>query len=422
MDKPICPKFLTVLSSTPCKIDVFDYIGDMRESKAAQGYRDAASEDLLSWLKALGRADKTIFGMANATTIGYHSLHDQAIDSSDCKDITGSNPGFIEDDFMWFEGAGPGWDPEMQRNRHLEALRLAHEAGSVCGFCWHLRGKDSGSFRLRVEHGTRSGELDRDANLARQIVREIREYRQGGPIGSSLAWLTGKIDRMVIPVFNELGFPLVFRPFHEMNGAWFWWGSESICAEEYITLYRFTVDWIRGRGVKNILYAWSPNTPFCADYYPGDEWVDIVGLDSYEPGAVPWNDLKTFEEDLHNLDALAKRHDKVAAICETGCRMEGYTHRYPDIVPRFWTDCVLKGIDQSGAKIGWVMSWYQIDYSRRDKSQCYIPYRGMDRAMQGGKEAIEDFANFAASPRMILQDDLAKNGKKIQGISEIGHF
>jgi mannan endo-1,4-beta-mannosidase len=87
---------------------------------------------------------------------------------------------------------------------------------------------------------------------------------------------------------QELGVVVLFRPFHEVNGAWFWWYSEK--PEEFHHLWRYWHGYLRGeRGVHNLLYVYSPspvrteylrrNGP--ARYYPGHEWVDITALDYY---------------------------------------------------------------------------------------------------------------------------------------------
>jgi mannan endo-1,4-beta-mannosidase len=53
--------------------------------------------------------------------------------------------------------------------------------------------------------------------------------------------------------------PLIFRPFHEHTGSWFWWGAAHASDEEFIALWRFTVDYLRKeRGFSHLLFAFSP--------------------------------------------------------------------------------------------------------------------------------------------------------------------
>jgi len=78
--------------------------------------------------------------------------------------------------------------------------------------------------------------------------------------------------------------PVIFRPWHEMYGNWFWWGSTTCSDKEYRQLFRFTVEYLRKvKGLNNLLIAFSPDKNFVCkeDYlkrYPGDDVVDILGF------------------------------------------------------------------------------------------------------------------------------------------------
>lgn len=90
---------------------------------------------------------------------------------------------------------------------------------------------------------------------------------------------------------QEKDIAVVWRPLHEASGGWFWWGVAS--AECYVQLYRLVFDrMVNTNGVKNLLWVWNINTDptYGYDYsalngawYPGDEYVDIVAVDVYDP-------------------------------------------------------------------------------------------------------------------------------------------
>ena len=90
---------------------------------------------------------------------------------------------------------------------------------------------------------------------------------------------------------QEKDIAVVWRPLHEASGGWFWWGVAS--AECYVQLYRLVFDrMVNTNGVKNLLWVWNINTDptYGYDYsalngawYPGDEYVDIVAVDIYDP-------------------------------------------------------------------------------------------------------------------------------------------
>lgn len=80
---------------------------------------------------------------------------------------------------------------------------------------------------------------------------------------------------------QDAGVPVLFRPLHEAEGAWFWWGAEG--PEYCVELYRLLYDQLTNvYGIHNLIWEWTsyvtPNSP---KWYPGDEYVDIVSYDKY---------------------------------------------------------------------------------------------------------------------------------------------
>ncbi len=75
--------------------------------------------------------------------------------------------------------------------------------------------------------------------------------------------------------------PILWRPLHEAEGAWFWWGAEG--AEPCKKLYRLLYDQLTNvYGLDNLIWVWTGYTfPTSADWYPGDDVVDIIGYDKY---------------------------------------------------------------------------------------------------------------------------------------------
>lgn len=88
---------------------------------------------------------------------------------------------------------------------------------------------------------------------------------------------------MELKTLQELNIPVLFRPYHEMNGKWFWWGGKT--GEQgfqalWKMLYHYYTDVHK---LNNLIWVWSPDKPWhgLKEYYPGDEYVDIVSLDIY---------------------------------------------------------------------------------------------------------------------------------------------
>lgn len=83
---------------------------------------------------------------------------------------------------------------------------------------------------------------------------------------------------------RRAGVVVLFRPFHEMTGGWFWWGGKD--AEAFKTLWCNTFDYLsRDRKLDHLLWVYTPSAGVgdMLSYYPGGQYVDLVGFDAYTP-------------------------------------------------------------------------------------------------------------------------------------------
>jgi len=80
---------------------------------------------------------------------------------------------------------------------------------------------------------------------------------------------------------KQAGVVVLWRPFHEMNGGWFWWGAKP--PAEFVAVWRHMFDYFtHTKQLDNLLWVYGPNHRHdTADYYPGDAYVDLVGFDAY---------------------------------------------------------------------------------------------------------------------------------------------
>ncbi len=91
------------------------------------------------------------------------------------------------------------------------------------------------------------------------------------------------VDRLA-HAFKELeseGIPIVFRPYHEMNGDWFWWGGNPT---GFLRLWDMIYDRFTNlHGLNNLIWAWTCDRPHpnIFDYFPGLDKVDMLGTDIY---------------------------------------------------------------------------------------------------------------------------------------------
>jgi mannan endo-1,4-beta-mannosidase len=96
---------------------------------------------------------------------------------------------------------------------------------------------------------------------------------------SQLSQIADGLDEL-----RQAGVVVLFRPFHEMTGGWFWWGGKD--AELFMTLWRDTFNYLsRDRGLDHLLWVYTPAAGVgdMLNYYPSGEYVDLVGFDVYTP-------------------------------------------------------------------------------------------------------------------------------------------
>lgn len=117
-----------------------------------------------------------------------------------------------------------------------------------------------------------------------------------------------------LAVFRDLNIPILWRPFHESEGKWFWWGSKgpAVAAQLYKLMFDY---YVNHHHLDNLL--WVSNCPL-KEGYPGDEYVDVITRDLYPQDNAPTDFSKQYEELCNNIGS-----DKVKALAEIG--------RIPDI-------------------------------------------------------------------------------------------
>lgn len=109
--------------------------------------------------------------------------------------------------------------------------------------------------------------------------------------------------------FQEENIPILWRPFHEAEGTWFWWGSKGgeTATELYRLMYHYFVD------VKKLHHLlWVCSTP-TKEGYPGDDYVDVIGWDIY----LPQKKATDYQDYYEKLRENTTRN-KVAALTEVG--------------------------------------------------------------------------------------------------------
>jgi len=130
-----------------------------------------------------------------------------------------------------------------------------------------------------------------------------------------MALLKKDIDNIArqLLTMQEAGVPVLWRPLHEASGGWFWWGAEG--PDTYKKLYVLLYDTLTNEyGLNNLIWVWNGQH---ADWYPGDEYVDIVGIDIYAGEHVYTSQIDQF---LTNLGY--SQGSKMVVLSENGTMID----------------------------------------------------------------------------------------------------
>lgn len=308
---------------------------------------------------------------------------------SDIKKSTGNDPAILGSDFMFItdkENPSNNWFVQ-QENKIIQDTKDAYNKGIINTFCWHLR-EPYNENSFYASDMTDSQKSDAFKSLL--------------PGGKFNDWYKKKLDKVASIVSNLKDnngklIPIIFRPFHEFDGNWFWWGASYCTAEEYVTVYRFTVNYLRDtKNVHNILFAFSPDNSYTTSSsylsrYPGDDYVDILGMDNYED----FNNKGTQGSTLANsklklISDLAISKNKIAALTETGYRVTPTT----PAINNWFSTYLYDAITNNNLQIAYVMFW------NNTSSGYYVPTPGTPN--------VADFQNFTLKSKIILQNNISK--------------
>jgi len=311
---------------------------------------------------------------------------------SDVKDVCGSFP------------AVHGWDigrEEQTKNvdgvefvKIRQWIKETYDRGGISAISWH------------VDNPTSMGN-------AWDTTKTVRYILPGGKDHEKFVKRLDHVADFLASLKSGSTFiPVIFRPYHEHNGNWFWWGKGNCTEEEYISLWRFTVDYLKNKkNLHHLIYSFSPDRSRLnlddpkASYlygYPGDKYVDLLGYDNYMDVGIGWN-KKTQQEQLADLvkglrtvSDLAKEKKKAAALTETG--QESLTN------PNWFTQTILNPLKENpDIKLSFFMVWRNANTKHH-----YAPYPG--------HPSVDDFLVFYKDKFTLFESDIQnfyKSGKPL---------
>lgn len=344
------------------------------------------------------RGEGVLFGQQHVLDNGITFASPGDGVSSDVLAGTGDYPAVFGWDTLILEGKeAPGTasnTPAQNLAAFRAGLQQAHRLGGINEISAHMRnfvtGKDFTDASGRViSHILPGGDKNTDFNAYLDEVAELAN--------------TTTDD-------NGTLIPMIFRPFHENTGSWFWWGAAWASPGEYKEIFRYTVEYLRDvRGVTNLLYSFSPNGSFGGDAqrylatYPGDDFVDILGYDSYENSndsatSDAW--IATLIPDLAMVSDLADERGKISALTEFGRNGDRTIQPSGNKSLKYFTDTLAAiKADPRASRISYMLTWANFG-----NGQIYVPNPAYDD--QPANELYPDFLDFYNDPFTTFATEL----------------
>lgn len=274
---------------------------------------------------------KTISGVQTGDMTG--SLKTQ-LDVKAVYDKSDKYPALVGLDLLMATGhqSDESWFMSYTENSIKIAEELWKEGG-IPAFTWHWKvGKDSVFYTKDTNFDFTKGFLsgtttwDTSSETYKLLVADIDK-------------ISKHFQRL-----QTQGIAAIWRPIHEAAGGWFWWGSKG--AEAYKALYALVYDrMVNTNGLKNLIWVWNIERDPAIGYdykalngawYPGDEYVDIIGVDIYNSAFDYNSNVNSYNKIVSEMGT-----DKIIALTENG----------PIVTP--------DNMEKDKAVWSWWMPWYE---------------------------------------------------------------
>ena len=219
------------------------------------------------------------------------------------KNLTGDYPALLGLDMMSYTPSRTAFGESSSAVE--KAIEFANKGGIVT-FCWHwnapteyLNSTANSPDGWWGGFYTKSSKFDiakvmngQDAKGKKLLDRDIKEIAK-------------QLKRL-----EKAGVPVIWRPLHEASGGWFWWGAKG--SDAYKKLWKYLYNELTNTyGCNNLIWVYNGQS---ADWYPGDEYVDIVGEDIYPGNHVYDPQVSRFRQAINYGSKT-----KITALTENGC-------------------------------------------------------------------------------------------------------
>lgn len=319
-----------------------------------------------------------MFGHQDALAYGLNSDHTRwvgGVNKSDIKTLTGEHPAVVGHDLGHLELDRIHNLDDVPFDNMRQSIQAVYAYGGVNTLSWHPNNPlDLSKTTWDMMDFTIRRIMDNKKNLKtyKKTLNKLADFFKS---------LRGPGDELI---------PVIFRPYHEHTGSWFWWGADHCTPEEYKAFWEMTVSHlVRKKKVHNLLFAYSTDNfsseQHYLERYPGDEYIDLLGFDTYHRNA-PQSDsafIANTKRMVATIKKLGAEKNKLYAITETGLEKV--------VEADWWTRVLFSVIQEPG--LSYVLVWRN---GRPD--HFYAPFEGQSSA--------PDFKSFFDYPATLFEKDV----------------
>lgn len=189
-------------------------------------------------------------------------------------------------------------------SQYYTRAKAFDEAGGIITLCWHWNAPEEYLYNTDEEPWYK-GFYTEGTNIDLGKIMSGEDEAGYEALMEDIDVIAFQLNRL-----QELDIPVLWRPLHEASGGWFWWGASG--AEAYKELWKVMYEKLTyEHGIHNLIWVWNGQD---ADWYPGDEYVDIIGEDIY-----PGNHVYSSQSSKYSEASAYTTANKMITLSENGC-------------------------------------------------------------------------------------------------------
>lgn len=320
----------------------------------------------------------TLFGHQDDLAYGVNWKYKP--NKSDINDVINDFPAVYGWDLGYIEKNSPTNIDGVPFDKIREYIRTGYDRGAVITLSWHFDNPLTGGSTWDT------------------TKRTVASILPGGSKHELFKTWLDRAAKFISTLKGAQGepIPVLFRPFHELNGDWFWWGKNKATADEFKAIWKFTINYLhKEKELHNLIIVYNTNS-FASEAeflekYPGDTMADVLSFDKYQFTKDSKEFINSTRNELATVARLAKAKNKIAAFAETGYEA------IPDA--NWWTKTLAPTL--KGIPISYVLVWRNAGYMpSMKKMHYYAPYKGQISA--------NDFKKFYQNPSILFGKTIQK--------------